>query len=288
MAKNLKKGSKVGIVCCSNGLEAYKKEQYESLLEVLQRIGMIPVSSDYIFAKKNDVRSGTAKQRADALMRFYQEREVDAVFDISGGDVAIEILPFLDFDVIADSDIAFWGYSDLTVILNAIYARTGKGSCLYQIRNLVRECGEEQIRRLKTELTGDGELDQFSCEFIQGGRMEGVAVGGNLRCLLKLAGSSYWPDMRGKILFLEGHSGGIPQLISLFGQLRIMGVFEQICGVLLGTFTQLEEEKKASLVPAILHEMIPDDLPVAVTKEIGHGADARSLWIGKKLSLSLY
>ncbi len=28
--------------------------------------------------------------------------------------------------------------------------------------------------------------------------MEGIVVGGNIRCLLKLAGTPYWPDMRGE------------------------------------------------------------------------------------------
>lgn len=33
--------------------------------------------------------------------------------------------------------------------------------------------------------------------------MQGIVVGGNIRCLLKLAGTEYWPDMNGKILLLE-------------------------------------------------------------------------------------
>ncbi len=33
--------------------------------------------------------------------------------------------------------------------------------------------------------------------------MDGIVVGGNIRCLLKLAGTPYWPDMREKILLLE-------------------------------------------------------------------------------------
>lgn len=281
----LKKGSKAGIVCCSNGLKLDQREQYEALKTELQGLGIIPLSSDYIFARDTDVRSGTAKQRADALMCFYEKREVDTIFDISGGDVAVEILPFLDFDVIADSDIELWGYSDLTTILNAIYARTGKVSCLYQIRNLVRACGEEQTGRLQKELKDGGELCHFTYEFRQGSQMDGVVAGGNIRCLLKLAGSPFWPDMKEKILFLEGYSGGVPQLVSLFSQLKIMGIFEQVAGVLLGTFTELEEKKIVLTAWDILKEMISDTLPVAVTEDIGHGADARGVWIGKELEL---
>ena len=48
-----------------------------------------------------------------------------------------EVLPYLDFDIIADTDKEFWGYSDLTTIINAIYTKTQKSSVLYQIRNLI-------------------------------------------------------------------------------------------------------------------------------------------------------
>ena len=41
------------------------------------------------------------------------------------------------------------------------------------------------------------------CKFLQGSKMQGIVVGGNIRCLLKLAGTEYWPDMNGKILLLE-------------------------------------------------------------------------------------
>lgn len=74
-------------------------------------------------------------------MSFYRDPEVKAIFDLSGGDIANEILPYLDFKIIARSHAVFWGYSDLTTILNAIYAKTGKSSVLYQARNLVSEAG---------------------------------------------------------------------------------------------------------------------------------------------------
>ena len=57
-----------------------------------------------------------------------------------------ELLPYLDFEVIRNSEKSFYGYSDLTTILNAIYAKTGKEAVLYQIRNLLYRHGEVQRR----------------------------------------------------------------------------------------------------------------------------------------------
>ena len=84
-------------------------------------------------------------------MSFYKDAEIKGIFDISGGDVANGILPYLDYDVIANSPKIFLGYSDLTTVLNAIYQKTGRASVLYQIRKLIYEHKEEQISENKSD-----------------------------------------------------------------------------------------------------------------------------------------
>ena len=106
----MQKRSKVGIVCCSNGQSHSNKEILENLQKILTEIGLLPIFSDYIY-EKDSVFSGTAKERADALMRFYEGEEIKAIFDISGGDLANEILPYLDFDIIAEAKTRHQRYS---------------------------------------------------------------------------------------------------------------------------------------------------------------------------------
>ena len=115
--------------------------------------------------------------------------------------------------------------------------------------------------------------------------MKGILLGGNIRCMLKLAGTPFWPDMSGKILFLESLSGDIPKLISFFSQLKLLGVWEQVTGVLLGTFTEMEEKGYILTVSKLLLDMTDAKLPVAVTKEIGHAANSKALVIGKNYIL---
>ena len=67
-------------------------------------------------------------------------------------------------------------------------------------------------------------------------------MGGNIRCFLKLAGTPYMPDTRGKILFLESNGGDRHRTAAAFSQLRQMGVFDEIAGLLLGTFTALDRD----------------------------------------------
>lgn len=276
---------KVGITACSNGQQPEQQETIDRLIKILSQMGVECVLSEHLYAK-DGVFSGTAKERADDLMAFYEDSSIDAVYDLSGGDIANEVLGFLDYDMIAKSEKQFWGYSDLTTILNAIYAKTGRASVLYQVKHLVGDDGalrRECFRRFVLE--GGKDLFQIQYEFLQCQRMEGIVVGGNIRCLLKLAGTPYFPDMQGKILLLESLGGSAPQVAAQASQLAQMGFFDAVAGVLLGTFTRLEAEGRWAPFELLASKIRPD-LPVARTLEVGHGEDAKAVIIGKFLRLA--
>lgn len=278
-------GDKIALVCCSNGQSTEQKSIIENLEKALLDIGLAPIFSKYIY-QTNSVYSGTAKQRANELMQFYRSDDIKAIFDISGGDIANELLLYLDFNVIANSTKQFWGYSDLTTIINATYAKTGKTSMLYQIKNIVRSNDKTLIQKFSNALLkGDDELFEFPYAFIRGTEMHGVAVGGNIRCLLKLAGTEYFPDMQDKLLVLEAMSGLTPKIVTYFSQLACMRVFDQVKGVLLGTFTQMEDQEGIDSVIEIAKRFIPENVPIAKTQFIGHAANSKAITIGQQLSL---
>lgn len=281
----LKYGEKIGIVCCSNGHKEYYLEKIKYLEDTLLSVGLQPVFSDYIYEKES-VFSGTAKERAQALMNFYMDDEIKGIFDISGGDIANGILPYLDYEMIAKSSKLFWGYSDLTTVMNAIYTKTGKASVLYQIRNLIYDHREFQIANFRNTVIENGN-DLFTLEykFIQQGKMQGIVVGGNIRCFLKLAGTDYMPDLKDKILLLESYGGTIAQMETYLCQLQQLGAFDKVAGILLGTFTQMEKEKCIPTIETMIRKFIRSDLPVAVTRDIGHGTDVKGIIIGKEIYL---
>jgi len=286
MKMKLKNGDKIGIVACSNGQPLSYKTKIEELLKVITEIGLTPVCSDFIF-QKYSVFSGTPKERAKALLKFYPDVEIKAIFDISGGDIANEILEYLDFNLIKNNSKPFFGYSDLTTIINAIHSKTGETSYLYQIRNLIYDNKELQVKWITNSLFyGQKDLFDIKYSFIQGNKMEGVVVGGNIRCLLKLAGTPYLPDFENKILLLEAFGGDVALITTFFNQLKQMGVFSKINGILLGTFTKMEENNLKPTVEEILINVLNDSqLPIAKTKEIGHGSDSKCIAIGKFISL---
>lgn len=283
----LKKGDKIAIVCCSNGQLNSYKEKIDILLETIRNIGLIPVCSKFIY-EKNSVFSGSAKERGTALMEFYKDNDIKAIFDISGGDIANEVLDYMDFDIISNNYKPFFGYSDLTTIVNALYTKTNKPSYLYQIRNLIYDKKEEnQIRNFTNSIINDkDDLYDIDYTFIQGKSLEGVVIGGNIRCFLKLAGTSFMPSFENKVLLLEGMSGGVAKMATYLAQLKQIGAFNKVKGIILGTFTEMErDDLKPDIKELVIKIVDNKDIPIAKTMDIGHGTNSKCMIIGKKIKL---
>ena len=280
-----KYGDKIGIVCCSNGQKKTYMGKIKCLANTLIDIGLKPVFSDYIYEAES-VFSGTAKERASALMKFYRDDEIKGIFDISGGDVANGILPYLDYEIIANTSKMFWGYSDLTTVMNAIYKKTGKSSVLYQVRNLIYENKEKQIADFyNTTMQNGTNLFQLNCKFIQKRQMHGIVVGGNIRCFLKLAGTEYMPELDSKILLLESFQGTVGKMETYLCQLKQIGAFDKVAGIILGTFTEMETEKCNPTIETLVKRIAGKDLPIVITGDIGHGTDSKGILIGEEIFL---
>lgn len=196
------------------------------------------------------------KTRASILNDWFSQ-DVDAVFDVSGGDLSIETLPYIDLDRYQKSRTLFFGYSDLTPILNVL-GRIRK-TILFQIRHQTRM---EPCLAL---------LEQGSQDLFWDTK---PYVGGNIRCFLKLAGTPYFPDLAGKDVFLESYSGDLYRIRSMIRQFEWMPGFSRIQSLTFGEFTMLKEDRKW-LEDWGRHQ----EFPVAFTEEVGHDRFSKALWI---------
>ena len=261
---------------------------------------------------------GTPSTKAKNVCHVLGET-FQAVFDISGGNCANTTIPYFQYQKIKRTDSMIWGYSDLTTVFNAIYAKSAFPSVLYQTRHLTGDDEEAKGRRKRFQesaFVGDrllgasdvfdgkvfGPLFDFSYSFLRipdyykytlnpPTSMEGILVGGNARCFLKLAGTPYMPDLNGKILLLEALGGDRYAVSSYFAQLSMMGVFDQVAGILLGTFTHLEKSDREAgyigspMAYSYLSKYVPVELPVAFTEEIGHDINSKAIIIGSHIRL---
>ncbi|HAT4146643.1 TPA: LD-carboxypeptidase [Clostridium perfringens] len=283
----LNKGDKIGVISCSNGLSIKNKNIIDELKLNLKSLDIDMVEGDTLYAKEYNLFSGTGEEKARALEKLFLDKDIKMIFDISGGDLANEALDFLDFDLIKENPKPFFGYSDLTVLLNAIYSQCHITTYNYQLRNLIGKFKEEQMQNFKASFI-EGKEDIFNLDYkwINGSHLEGIVVGGNIRCLLKLAGTKYMPDFKDKILFLESFSGNSAKMITYITQYKNLGVFNEVKGIILGEFTEMEREDLKPDIVEILKRVIGEiNIPISKTRDLGHGADAKCIPIGKYLIL---
>lgn len=273
--------NKVALVGNSNPrkniLEVYDMKQ------VLSRLGLDIVLSPTLF--ENTLFNG--EKKAKVMNEYYADNTIDAIFDISGGDIANSVLDNLDYSLIRNQKKKFFGYSDVTTVLNSLISQSGQTVELFQVLTLLWDKNGRQINKFKSSvLEGSDEMYQTTWKFIQGSEMKGIVIGGNIRCFLKLAGTRYMPDLTDKILFLESMGGGEENLYSMFHQLKNLDNFDRISGLLLGTFTSYQENYKCPVEELIQNILMDNSLPIAKTEKIGHGYNSNSLKLGEHISIT--
>lgn len=271
---------KFGLTVCSNMLFPSDLEHIQRLKKVFSSMGIETILSNYTFTTDGNNKY-SAKLKAENLMKFYNDSTIDYIADISGGDTANEILTLLDYDTILKSKKILIGYSDLTVVINAIYSKTNNVGYLYTVRNLIRSDSELQTINFKdTFINNANTLFQFNYSFIRGNALKGILIGGNIRCFSKLFGTEYLPNFQDKILFLESFSGKVNQMKYLINQYIQVGIFKKVKGILLGTFSQMEEEHETPTIEELFLNLT-QDIPIIKTYDIGHNANSKILKIGE-------
>ncbi|WP_195851169.1 LD-carboxypeptidase [Aerococcus tenax] len=282
----------IALVALSNGLSHSQKDSLVDLITLLENLSIkVHYQADALFSDSK-IGAVNAKRRAEIVNQYFKNPAIAYIFDLSGGDIANETICYLDYNAIKESSCKLFGYSDLTTVINAIYSQTGKSSVLFQVRSLVDKSSNMQFEAF-TSLLKDTEakllVDKYiqeNSEFIQGRSLNSLVLGGNIRCFLKLAGTPYWPDLKGKILFLESFSGLEGRIRTYLAQLQQLAVFEEISGLILGSFTEFDSKIGRDYLLDIVRDYVNPELPLVSTESIGHQKDSLPLIIGQELSLN--
>ena len=273
--------SKIYLIACSNQLSLEYKPKFYKIVKILKDLNLDVTISSNIFKSDNLLSNG--KVRADDLNSAFKNKEITHIFDVSGGVLCNEILPYIDFEIIKNSKALYFGYSDLSVLLNSIYRKTSKKSFYYNIKTILTYNGLENFKN--TFLTGS--YDMFSLwnyKWLLGSNIRGTLLGGNIRCTLKLAGTEYIPNFKnGKenILFLESNSGDINKIRSFLAQYEMLGIFSNISGLILGEFTEINSKVQNKELEEICINICKKyNISLIKTCEIGHNPESKGIVIG--------
>ena len=87
--------STCAVICCSNGIKRSETENITLLENSLKKIFSDVREGEYIFSGNDTVSPAAAKTRAGILTELFR-CGVSNIFDISGGDICNEILPYIN------------------------------------------------------------------------------------------------------------------------------------------------------------------------------------------------
>lgn len=219
--------------------------------------------------------AGTTAERTAALHDMFRDDSISAIFSGRGGNRAITMLPQIDFDLIRQNPKICLGYSDLTILLNGIYARTG----LVTFHGPVfREMPKRGIYfdQMIALLSGRADhIDLPGATYLRDGQAEGTLIGGNLSLFQTLLGTPYLPALEGAILFLEDVGDHISRYDRMLGHLRAAGVFSRIAGLVIGDFTNTKDDEERpfgfTLEDCVREHTADYRFPVMMNAPFGHG-----------------
>ena len=232
--------------------------------------------------------SGTDEARQADLQQGIDNPEVKAILCARGGYGCIRLVESLNWAPMIEHPKWLIGFSDVTVFHEKL-SRLGIAS-IHGIMPLgFNEGSVEAIETLKHALFGAPYfISGPTCKENINGQASGELIGGNLAIVCSLLGTPLSYDFKDKILFLEDVGEHIYKIDRMLYALKLNGVFQQIRGLILGGFTEMEDTDVAfgkSIKQLVLEQTLTLGIPVAFDFPAGHIQDNRALMFGRPVTL---
>jgi muramoyltetrapeptide carboxypeptidase len=296
-AKVLKPGDTVGIITPAGALS--EEETITITKEVLTYLGFKVKEGKYIRARYGNL-AGTNEERLSDLHMMFADKSVNAILCIRGGNGASRLLPHINYDLIRDNPKVLLGYSDITALILAFYAKTGLvsfhgvvGSSTwspYVVQLFKDQFFDNKLSTFSNPTKAENQIVQYKdrIQTITPGVAEGVILGGNLTLLTGLCGTSYLPNFKDAILFVEEIDEKSDRMDRMFCQLMNTGILSQIKGFIYGKCTNCGPS--GGYGSLTLDQMLQDyikplGIPAYSGAMIGHIADQFLLPVGVKVRM---
>lgn len=279
----LRAGDTLGLVSPANA--TFEREPLRIAIESLQALGFKVKPGEFVAARRGPF-AGTDAQRAADVNAMFADDTVAGILAMTGGSGCNRIVDKLDYELIRRRPKFFGGFSDLTSLVNAIHRQTGLVSfhspvaasewndfSVQSFKAVAMNAEAALLRNPVVKPADDLVAREERISTVRPGKAQGRLVGGNLTVLASLAGTPYFPDCRGAILFLEDINEYIYRIDRCLSTLRLCGALSQLSGVVLGRFTKCEPgEGYGSLTLDEVFDdyFLPLNVPVFRGAAIGH------------------
>ena len=272
------------------------------------RIKTVITYGNYV-ADCDSLDSASIKKRVDDLSEAFINPNVDIILAATGGYTANDLLPSINWNAIQKNPKPFCGFSDITVLLNAIYAKTnirtyytpnaaifarpkGITETLQSFVNCVIKKQKQAVipsswysdSNWKTSPKKIKKNTSSGYWIIQKGKSKGTIIGGNLCSLNLLQGTQYLPKRNNLVLFLEEDDLAKENTLGEFSRnirslLQCIGV-NNIRAIMIGRFQNASLITQTDINQLFNRMALPSKIPIIANIDFGHTFPMISFPIG--------
>lgn len=272
----LKAGDTIGIVAPAS---PFQRNALSRGMGILQSMGYDPRPASGIFAA-NGFLAGDDAHRAAQLMAMFADDTVHAIMCARGGYGALRLVSLLDYDLIRAHPKPFIGFSDITVLHQAMLLRSGIVSfhgpmvcTLHPSDSVTRNAWRRALQPGPPVVVASA-----AHRVIRSGCAQGPVVGGNLASLCHLLGTPFASYYRDCILFVEDTGERPYRIDRMLVHMKLSGSLDGLAGMVLGSFKDCGTKRQ---IDAMVRQLFDGDgFPIMSGVAAGHGKRNLTLPLG--------
>ena len=274
--KELQNKDLIGLVAPSSPTSAARTLKCK---EFVEKMGYDVILGKSCMKCLHGYLAGNRYERAADINEMFTNPQVKGIFCIRGGYGSSEIMDLLDYDRISQNPKVFVGYSDITNLNVAFQTKCDfitfhgpmvSSNMLEHYDDYTKACFFQALHMKEEFFFHNPQNEPFTT--IVHGSAKGIIVGGNLAVFMNLLGTFYAPNLKGKILFIEDINESVPRVHRMLEQLRYLGIFDQIAGILIGDFLDCfnQEDETFQLIDLVTEFFAQSKIPVVANIKCGH------------------
>ncbi|WP_291706687.1 LD-carboxypeptidase [Clostridium sp.] len=279
----------IGIVAPSS---PESKKYIDDKISSFEKLGFKIKKGKHLYDKLGYL-AGNDEDRARDLNSMFEDKEVNAIVCLRGGYGSVRMAPFLDLKKIKRNPKPFFGYSDITLLLNYIYKKchfpTFHGPMITSNFNdidtknyflNILNHNNKLIYNLKDVCHKD------YC--IWNNRdFKGHIVGGNLSIICSTIGTPYEIKFNNNILLVEDVNENPYAVDRMLSQLISCGKLKKLSAIIVGNFTNCNSKDEVLTVEYIIKEkLMPLNIPIIYGLKLGHDYPNITVPIGSNFKFS--
>lgn len=290
--KKLTIGDEVRVIAPSRSAAIITEEGAEQTKKKLEELGFRESFGRHIF--ECDLQHSTSiEHRVADIHDAFRDENVKAVLTVIGGYNCNEVLPYLDYDMIASNPKIFCGFSDITALATAITKKCGfvtysgphfssfrmEQAQDYQLLYFQKCLMNNTPYSIKASSVWSDDawyLDQHNRHFeaaswkvYSAGEASGQLFGGNLCTLNLLQGTPYMPDLSNSILFVEDDELVNPEIFAR-DFTSLLQAASNIKGITIGRFQRASKMTEEQLHFILDKHPYLKRIPVLYDVDFGH------------------